>query len=309
MAKAKEFLGRFGANLAESMGAGRAPGTSPPPAPGPAGPSRHDGVTRLRAAAEIEVDRIAPDPNQPRAEFDDDAIDRLAASLSSHGLIQPISVRWSDEMGKYLIVAGERRWRAAGRAGRRTIAAVVLEGEPSASRILELQLVENALREDLKPVEQARAFRTLMESNGWTGARLAGALNLNAASVSRSLALLELPCTVQASVERGELPASVAYEVSKLGDPADQAEVAARVVAEGLNRAEVARAVKSRTSPSKKGRGGRPAKVTERSFKTAAGPKVTVEFRRGLDPGLIRAALLQAVGTLDAEADQAEAAA
>ncbi|GAC1474363.1 MAG: hypothetical protein NVSMB9_24600 [Isosphaeraceae bacterium] len=173
-----------------------------------------------------------------------------------------------------------------------------------------MQLVENALREDLKPVEQARAYRTLMDRNGWTGARLAEALHLNAASVSRALALLDLPCTVQESVERGDLPASVAYEVSKLDDPADQAEVGTRAVSEGLSRAEGARTVKARASGrgkvAAKGGGGKAAKVCDRTFKTGAG-KVTVENKKGLTPDLILAALAAAMDRVRSERAEAVA--
>ena len=243
MAKDRDLLNRFGSNLAESMGANRTPqpderaGRSP----APVAPSRHEGCSRLRSAAEIEVDRITADPNQPRTEFDPDAIDRLAESLKSHGQLQPISVRWSEDMGRYLIVTGERRWRAAVQAGRPTISAVILDGQHTDAQILEMQLVENCLREDLRPVEQARAFQTLMECNGWSAARLAEVLHLTGATVSRALALLELPYTVQEQVDHGELAPSVAYEVSKIADPVEQAEVAAQIVAEDLTRDQAAR--------------------------------------------------------------------
>ena len=203
MAKDKDILERFGANLAESMGGGRSPR---PTAPALSTMGKHDGVSRLRAAAEIEVGRIAADPGQPRTEFDPGAIARLAESLEAHGQIQPISVRWSDDPGRYLIVTGERRWRASILAGRPTIAAVILEGDRTDSQVLEMQLVENCLREDLQPIEQARAFRTLMDRNGWTAARLAETLRLTGSSVTRALALLDLPCTVQDAVEAGQRP-------------------------------------------------------------------------------------------------------
>ena len=224
------------------------------------------GFSRLRAAAEIEVGRIVPDPDQPRTEFDPEAIARLAESLKAYGQIQPISVRWSDDMGSYLIVTGERRWRASILAGRPTIAAVLIEGERTESQVLEMQLVENCLREDLQPIEQAKAFRTLMGRNGWTAARLAEVLQLTGASVTRALALLELPCTVQDAVAEGRLAPSVAYEVSKLDDPEAQAEVASRVVAEGLSRAETVEAVRRAGRGLEQGQGGHqgPAEARDR---------------------------------------------
>jgi ParB family transcriptional regulator, chromosome partitioning protein len=307
MAKDRDLLARFGANLAESMGAGRVPGAGLPGGPPetPAAASRHDGCARLRTAAEIDIDRIVPDPNQPRTDFDPAAIERLAQSMQTHGELQPISVRWSDDMGRYLIVTGERRWRAAQRAGRRAVAAIILDGSPSESQVLEMQLVENCIREDLQPIEQARAFRTLMDRNGWPAARLAEALHLNAATVSRALALLDLPCTVQEAVAAGTLAPSVAYEVAKLADPTTQAEVAARVVAEGLSRADTVDAVRRASGGSGKGKGrgatkrkGR--KVTSRTFRVA-GSKLTIENRRGLDKAMILAALRAAADQVEAE--------
>jgi ParB family chromosome partitioning protein len=308
MAKDKDLLQRFGANLAESMGAGRQAGPASPP---PSAMGKHDGVARLRAAAEIEVGRIVADPNQPRTEFDPEAIARLADSLKEHGQIQPISVRWSEDMGRYLIVTGERRWRASILAGRPTIAAVILEGERTESQVLEMQLVENCLREDLQPIEQARAFRTLMDRNDWTAARLAEALQLTGASVTRALALLDLPYTVQDAVASGELAPSVAYEVSKLQDPAEQTEVAARVVAEGLSRSETVEAVRQVASNprARVGAGGskgraaikaRPKRPTVRTIKTTAA-KVTVEFKRAVELAEIANALREALAKIEVE--------
>jgi ParB family transcriptional regulator, chromosome partitioning protein len=285
MSKAKDFLARAGGNLDESLGANRAARADGMDATVSAAPSRHDGTSRLRSAAEIDVDRIAPDPDQPRTEFDRGALVRLAASLETHGQLQPITVRWSEPMGRYLIVSGERRWRAAALAGRPTIAAVVLDGEPGGSRVLEMQLIENCLREDLKPIEQARAFRALMDRNGWTASNLAEALHLNRPMVSRALALLELPDAVRRAVEAGELPASTAYEVSKLDGPAAQREVAERVVAEGMTRdgaAEAVRAVRSRRPPP----AARPDPVT---LDLGDGCTVAVRWRKAGGPTAVQA--------------------
>ncbi len=292
MSKENDLLNRFGANLAESMGANR---VSKAAAPAVARPDRSDGTDRLRSAVEIEVDRVLPDPNQPRTEFDAEAIARLADSLKEHGQLQPISVRWSEDMGRYLVVTGERRWRASVMAGRHTIAAVVIEDDKTDSQILEMQLIENCLREDLQPIEQARAFRTLLDRNGWSAVRLAKALSLNNSTIIRALSLLDLPEAVQGRVESGELAPSVAYEVSKLDDPDDQSEVAERVISEGLSRAETVEAVRKAAgrprAAANKGRGAKPRKVTERIIRTTAGTRVTLENRKGLDRAAVLAAL------------------
>ncbi len=314
MSKDKDILSRFGANLAESMGAGRVAGAGEfAAAPGsPAmnaapGPNRHDGTARLKSAAEIDLDRIAPDPSQPRTDFDEPALVRLAESLRAHGQLQPISVRWSEAAGRYLIVAGERRWRASKIAGRRTIAAIVVEGDRGDSQIFEMQLIENCLREDLRPIEQARAFQALMDRNAWTADRVAEVLHLSGASVSRALKLLDLPCTVQEAVESGALAPSVAYEVSKLADPTAQAEIAARVVAEDLSRAETVEVVRRATDRKAadpkapgiaKGRGAASAKPKTSRVLKAAGYKITVENRRGVEDATLAAALIEILDQL-----------
>jgi ParB family transcriptional regulator, chromosome partitioning protein len=314
---AKDFRATIGTNLAESMGANR---ISQATRAMSEKPDRLDGTERLRAAAMIELDRIVPDPDQPRKEFDDDSIERLADSLKEHGQLQPIAVRWSESMSRYLIVSGERRYRASLVAGRPTIAAIILEGERTDSQVLEMQLVENCLREDLQPIEQARAFRTLMVANGWPALRLAQALHMSESTIIKALALLTLPCTVQDQVESGELAPSVAYEVSKLEDPADQREVAARVVTENLSRAETVEAIRqvasqSRAGSSKeqgrgasKGRGAKgkasPKLPTTRVIRTEAGPRITVEFRKGINDALIATAMREILGKLEGAADQ-----
>src|SRR5262245_10602659 len=147
-----------------------------PPATAAADP--YEGRKQLREACAIRVDRIVPDPEQPRKEFDPEALARLAESLKTRGQLQPIRVRWDQSRGGYVVVVGERRWRAAQLAGLETVTCVVVTGAPTAAELLEDQLVENALREDLKPVEQARAFRTLMRDLGLTQQQLADRLQI-----------------------------------------------------------------------------------------------------------------------------------
>jgi ParB family chromosome partitioning protein len=144
--------------------------------------------------------------------------------------------------------------------------------------------VENCLRDDLKPIEQAHAFRALIDRRGWSYRQLADTLHIAPASVARSLALLELPAEVQEQVTAGTLAPSVAYEVSRLDDADARRDVAARIVAEGLNRSEAAEVVrKAAKSPTgAKGRGAKPRKVTARTFR-ASGYKATAECPRGID--------------------------
>src|SRR5512135_1333874 len=316
MKSAEDLISRIGGNMKESMGAARQAGASAASPTSPAaGPPFHgetgkyQGAARIRDALSIEIERIAPDPDQPRKDFDQDSLTELAASLKARGQLQPIRVRWSDAVSQWIIVTGERRYRAALLAGLPTLTCIEAKGPLTTDDILEDQLVENCLREDLKPIEQARAFKALIDRRGWSYRQLAEALHIGPASVARALALLELPEDLQGRVTAGELAPSVAYEVSRLVSPEQQREVAACVVEEGLSRAEATEVVRRAAGrPGKaKGRGaGKARKVTSRLFRTTAGPKVTVELRRGLDTGMIRAALVEALGQLDTECRAAD---
>jgi ParB family chromosome partitioning protein len=245
-----------------------------------------DGRRRLDAACVIRLDRISPDPNQPRKEFDPETLRRLADSLKERGQLQPIRVRWDGVADRYVVVVGERRYRAAQLAGLETLACVVTSGDVSPEDLIEDQLIENALREDLKPIEQAHAYRSLLAARGLSHRELAERLQIGHASITRALALLDLPAPIQESVEEGQLPPSVAYEVGKLPDPDDQTELARQAVEQKMNRAEVTRAVAAIRGRST---------VERRPFAAANGFKVTVEGRGPLEPAAVVAALSDAL--------------
>lgn len=242
MSKRDELTRTLGGNVAESMGQH---GGLAVTAATRALPAHLQGVTRSKDAAKIAVDRIIADPDQPRTEFDPDALARLAGSLRTRGQLQPIRVRWSAEQGAYVVIVGERRWRAARMASLATLDCIVEEREIPGDELLGLQLVENCLRDDLKPVEQARAYRRLIDARGWTMTQLAAELNLHQTTVSRALALLDLPDVVQARVEDGALPPSAAAEIAKIERPEDQVAIATAVEEQGLGRDEVAELVKA----------------------------------------------------------------
>lgn len=296
---ASESMGRHQPAATAAMHGASTPTAAPTP-------DRLRGVSRSKNAAEIPVEKIERDPGQPREEFEPEALARLADSLRTRGQLQPIRVRWDEGRGTYVVVCGERRWRAARMAGLATMSCVIMDGPASSAELRSLQLIENMIREDLKPVEQARAFRSIMDLNGWSTHDVARELAVDQSSVVRALRLLDLPAAVQEQVEQGALPPATAYEVSKLDDPDEQAALASRVVAEGLSRAETVEAVRRSSRGSAKGKGGSkagsPRKPTSRAFRKAAGCTVTVENARGLDPEMIRAALVEALGRLDAEA-------
>lgn len=219
-------LQQLQSHLDESIGI-RNDGTRPPKL-SPI-PSRKDvGRRPLRTAARIQIDQIVPDPTQPRDEFSDGSIERLARSLREKGQLAPIRVRWRGELNKWVITCGERRWRAARSAELEFVDCLCDDGDLTESEVLELQMIENLLREDLSPIEQARGFAALMDLHGWNGRQVADALHVPASTVSRALALLDLPADIQQRVDVGELAARSAYEISKVKDESTQRDLAAK---------------------------------------------------------------------------------
>ena len=255
MGKLEELSRLTAGNVQDSLGIGRParPAESPAPATAPSAPARWQGVTKSKNAVEIPVEKIVADPDQPREEFDEEALGRLAESLRTRGQLQPIRVRWDEGSEKYMILVGERRWRAARMAGMPSLSAVVVEGPISPADLLAIQLVENCLREDLKPIEQAKAYRALMERNGWSARQVARELAIDHTGVARALALLNLPGDVQEAVEAGQIAPRTAYELTKINDPTEQAEAAREAAAGRLKRDELA----ERTRKPREGRGGR----------------------------------------------------
>lgn len=153
---------------------------------------------------ELELQRIRPNPEQPRLAIDDTALEALADSIRQHGLLQPIVVSQADvDDDVYLLIAGERRWRAAQRAGLRTIPALVKEAAPQAR--LELALVENVQREDLTPLELAAAYRALVEDHGLTQEQVAQRVGKSRVTVTNTIRLLGLPATARAALADGRI--------------------------------------------------------------------------------------------------------
>jgi ParB family chromosome partitioning protein len=300
MSKEDELRRTHGSAIGASFGPGYAPGIMPSGmslADAQRLPARLQGVSKSKDAYQIPTDKIERDEDQPREEFDENSLDRLADSLKTRGQLQPIRVRWDEGRGTYVIIAGERRWRAAVRAGLPALSCVVHEGPIDPAEMLTVQLVENALREDLKPVEQAKAFKRLMETHGWSGNQLAKELAITQSSVSRTLALLELPEAVQAKVEAGELAARTAYELTKLSDPGAQAEVAEQVLADGLNGAQAADVIRAR----KAGRPVPASAAARREVKLDDGTKITVSGPGAADTEAVLAALRMASRRVQAE--------
>jgi ParB family transcriptional regulator, chromosome partitioning protein len=186
----------------------------------------------LPGLREVPVAAVVPNPHQPRTSFDDAGLDELATSIREHGLLQPLVV---TELagGDYQIIAGERRWRAARRAGLRTIAVVVKEASPQQQ--LELALIENIQRADLDAIEEARAYRTLVDDFGLTHEQIAQRIGKSRSLVTQMLGLLRLPEDVQDMVSAGSLALGHVRPLLSLPTGDQQAQVARTIVERGLN--------------------------------------------------------------------------
>ncbi len=168
----------------------------------PARPASVDRKVGPQAVFTCAIERIAPRRDQPRRSYDSEALDELAATIAEHGIIQPIVVRRVGD-DDYQIIAGERRWRAAQRAGHKEVPVVVKDVTPE--KAFEMALVENLQREDLNPMEVAEAYQRLLEDHGSTQTALAQAVGKSRVAVTNSLRLLKLPEKVRALVRSSAL--------------------------------------------------------------------------------------------------------
>ena len=193
---------------------------------------------------EIEIGRIRPNPHQPRTHFDETAIDELADSIAERGVLQPILLRASGD--GFEIVAGERRWRAAQRAGLHAIPAIVREIDDSVTA--ELALIENIQREDLNAVEEAEGYRQLVNRYGHTQEAVAKIVHKSRSHVANLLRLLDLPEFVRQSLMRGDINMGHARAIAAAPDPEA---LTREVVAKGLSvRQAEARARRAKRGPS-----------------------------------------------------------
>jgi ParB family transcriptional regulator, chromosome partitioning protein len=190
------------------------------------------GVDERQELAQIRVDEIAPNARQPRRRFEPEATAGLAESIRRQGLLQPVVVR-PRAAGGYELIAGERRWRAARDAGIESVPALVREADDRDSLLL--ALVENVAREQLSPVEEARAYAALVDEFGLSLGELAERVGRSKPAVSNCLRLLELPDEVLWMLARGELTEGHARAVLAVPDNAEQVRLAGRIVRGGLS--------------------------------------------------------------------------
>ena len=193
---------------------------------------------------EIALDLIHPNPNQPRREFDEDALTELADSIREIGIIQPITLRKMED-GTYEIIAGERRWRASQKAGLTTIPAYIRTADDE--NVMEMALIENIQRQDLNAVEIALAYQHLLEQYGLTQDRLSERVGKKRATVTNYLRLLKLPATIQMALQNKELDMGHARALLSLDNPALQLKVFNQIQSEHLSVRKVEELVKRLT--------------------------------------------------------------
>ena len=192
--------------------------------------------------AHVPVEQIHPNPQQPRKEFDREAVSGLAESIRAQGLIQPVVVR-PRVQGGYELIAGERRWRAAREAGTGTVPAVVREADDRDTLLL--GLVENVAREDLSPVEEGRAYAILLDEFGLSLGEVAERVGKSKPTVSNRVRLLELPSDVLELVGHGELTEGHARALLSIPDHGARRRLARRIVREGMSVRSSERAAKA----------------------------------------------------------------
>lgn len=226
----------------------------------------------------IDIDRIRPNPHQPRKAFDEGGLEELAASIQVQGVLQPVVVRPTGD-GHFELVAGERRWRAAQRAGLHRVPAVVREVPDE--KLLELALIENLQREDLNPIEEAEGYRVLIDDLKLTQQDVASRVGKQRTTVTNALRLLGLPRRVQDELRVGALGAGHGKAIAGLDGAGEQIALAERTIREGLSVRQV-EAIVARLGNPKAAKAAKAAQrdpnvaAAEQTLQRAVGTKVRI---------------------------------
>ena len=192
---------------------------------------------------EIDINMIVPREDQPRKKFDQESLKELAKSLEEHGILQPVLVR--EKEGRYELVAGERRWRAAKMAGLQTIPVIIRQLDDSQAG--ELSLIENLQREDLTAVEEAQAYRLMMERYQYTQEMLSQKIGKSRSHIANTLRILNLPFSILEMLESGKISAGHARALLSLPGPKEQLAAAREIANQGMS----VRETEKRTKPRK----------------------------------------------------------
>ncbi|HYE83095.1 MAG TPA: ParB/RepB/Spo0J family partition protein [Clostridia bacterium] len=229
---------------------------------------------------ELKVTDIEANDKQPRRAFDDEALTELSESIKEHGVVQPIIVR---KLGNnYQIIAGERRWRASRLAGKKTIPAIVKEC--SNLEVMELALIENLQREDLNSIEEALAYKSLIEEYQMTQEEISKKIGKSRPTIANSLRLLQLPKEIKDMISEGKITQGHARALLAIGGEKKQLEVAEKIINQQLNVRQIEKLAKDTKQKEKK---ENPSdiyqieiKQLEERLKTALGTKVTIQHKK-----------------------------
>jgi ParB family chromosome partitioning protein len=237
-------------------------------------------IERVRSSRKVPIEFLTANPNNPRKSFDGEELDSLVASIKEKGIVQPIIVRPVAGDGRhYEIIAGERRWRAAQRAGLHDVPVAVHEATDKEA--LELAIVENVQRADLNPIEEAAGYQQLMDAFGYSQNDIAGSIGKSRSHIANTLRLLKLPDSVRAYIQKGQLTAGHARALVNAADPEAMAK---RIVEAGMTvRDAEALADTGRAKPKRKaGKSKDPDTVAlEKALSDATGLKVVINHRSG----------------------------
>jgi ParB family chromosome partitioning protein len=230
---------------------------------------------------ELDIDLLTPNPRQPRVHIEEQPLEELAQSIRTHGVIQPILVRLVQ--GRYEIVAGERRWRAAQRAGLLKVPVIVRQIEDA--DLLQVALIENIQRENLNPIEEAQAYRRLADELGMSQDAIGQAVGKDRATVANYMRLLKLADEVRNDLASGSLSMGHARALLALGEEASQRRIAREVVSKGLSVREAESLIRKEAAPDAVERPAAPrtdpnTKAAEDQLKLALGTRVRI-VRRG----------------------------
>lgn len=207
-------------------------------------PGDDKAATEGRKYRTVELDKIGPNPMQPRRDFNEESLGRLAESFRQNGVMQPLVVRANG--GGYTIIAGERRFRAARMAGLSEVP-VVVAGEVSEAQMLELALVENLQREDLNPMEMAEAYRRLVDECGMTQSDVALRVGRSRAAVANVLRLNSLPDSIKSMIRKGHLTEGHARAILALDNAEDMVKMADRIVSDAMTVREAEKTTRRKT--------------------------------------------------------------
>ncbi len=245
-----------------------------------------------RELQRVPIEEIHPSPDQPRKHFDEAKLEEMAQSIRAHGIFNPVLVRQrtAAEGGGYWLIAGERRWRAAQRAGLHDVPALVREASPA--HAFEIALIENIQRADLDPIEEAEAFRHLADEHGQTQEQIAERVGKDRATIANALRLLRLPQGVRALVQAGQLTMGHARALLGIEDPQALDVAARKVAAKALSVRATEELVRRERSPKPAEPNEKPAKSAsvrdvEERLTRALGARVTLHDRGGNQGGRI----------------------